>query len=673
MDERLPSWINFECGESPRRVSAFGGDSGEEHGGGSSPSLRRKEQEQASIAKRRQDVTVTSSHESPQQENRLIELSRKHMWSAAGMWCRLHPEDALPRICGAEDPSNPYSIQGMKRAVPCGMTRNQEPSGLTVHYETPLGIACASDMADQAAEILAFVKVLIEACPEQVRCSQFIPGHTPLRDAVQNCSCSQAVVDILLDADQSLAKKNVGKAFLPATGQPDRDGQYPIDHLIKAIHLGWSGSSLAILPRMIDASDFGNSSDDETVTPLVRLFSLGNYFGFLPGSSTLPPSQSAKIDHPRLSRILECTRYLLDRQPALVYRYSRSTGCSPLHVALRNYGNFPDLILSLMERDVDGSVMSHRNYYGDLPLHVACSSGVPADMLRLVLARTRSASSSVNCNCEPNSLVWSMNHSGYTPLALEWIRHIEAGHGFFSHRSFLPLDPMGVRKACGRHDELYDSLLRQAVDEVVSTSPVTDNNTFGLLLHRIFLIIRFAFRDSCTRSPLDLSDEILHQAAALSGPSGPLLPRPILELILSQHPEQLDQRGRFGRLPLHHAVQARKDVSHTSTKSSSEWKIWVRNLLQQSPRACAVPDSLGRLPIHCALDFTSKDCPVSLQDARAEVVRDLAKSCPKSVETRDPASGLYPFMQAAASPGVPLDIVFWLLRRSPSCIIIRDR
>jgi len=532
-------------------------------------------------------------------------------------------------------------------------------------------MACASQMTEEAGDLLAFVQVLLELSPEQVRCSQFLSGHTPLRDAVRNPSCSAAVIELLLHADKMLKDKYPPETvrLSPAVQQPDRDGLYPVDHLIKAIHLGWSSSPglVSILPKLIVGSNDGESdpTNIEKSTLLVRLFSLGNYFSLLPGASALPSSQSARVDQPRLTRILECTHSLLEQDTALVYQYSQVTGCSPLHVALRNYGNFPDLISSLMEKDTDGSVIRHRNHYGDLPLHVACAAGVPMDILRLVLAQTLSASDSVNC--EPHSLIWSMNQSGYTPIDLEWIRHIEAGHGFFSHRSFLPLDVRGIRKTNSRYDELYNSLLRQAADEAVSAPPIADK-TFGLLLHRIFLIIRVAFRDSFTSSPFDLPGVILHQAAALSGPTGPLLPKPILDLILSQQKEHLENRDHLGKTPLHHAVQVRKATSLTSEKALIEWKVWVKKLLYDAPQGCTISDSMGRLPLHCALDFGGREYTDSLKEARAEIVKDLVTTSPKSTETRDPVSGFHPFMQAAVCPGVPLETVYWLLKRSPGVI-----
>jgi hypothetical protein len=68
------------------------------------------------------------------------------------------------------------------------------------------------------------------------------------------------------------------------------------------------------------------------------------------------------------------------------------------------------------------------------------------------------------------------------------------------------------------------------------------------------------------------------------------------------------------------------------------------------------------------LDFGGREYTDSLKEARAEIVKDLATTSPKSTETRDPVSGFYPFMQAAVCPGVPLETVYWLLRRSPGVI-----
>lgn len=671
MNDRLPTWITLESSDSsPRRVSGF--DSALNHPTSSSPSSSSSfSPRRQNVHKRSQTATVAPLHKSRKEKNHLVELCRQRLWFEALHWCHLHPEDARPRICLPQDASkNPFSVRARKRLEPCPRTLLVDNDDQReIYHETPLGIVCASDMMDEVdTSQLDLAKALVEVFPEQVRCSQFLPGHTPLRDAVRNCSCTMEVVELLVKADKRLkddatGSGGSGSSSVPAIGQKDRDGLYPIDHLIKGVHLGLPNSSISAIPKLIDDSDITRHS------LLVRLFSLGNYFSLLPVSSALAPSHSATIDHPRIQRIIDCTQSLLEAQPDLVHQYSSTSGCSPLHVALRNYGCCIDLIRALMEQDADGSVLCHSNHYGDLPLHVACAAGVPMDVLRLVLVRTLSASDSVTC--EPHSLVWSTNNSGYTPVDLEWIRHIEAGHGFFSRRSFLPLDERGIRKASGRYDELYETLLQQAADEAATTLPVTD--TFGLLLHRIFLIIRATFGDSFTCSPCDLSNVtrgILHQAAGLSGPSGPLLSHPILELILSQHQEQLEQPDHLGRLPLHHAVQARKSPSVASEKSTKEWKSWVRKLLEQAPQACAASDELGRLPLHCALDCTTnRKYPESLQETRAEVVKDLAVACPKSVEARDPVTQLYPFMQAAASRAVPLETVYWLLRRSPDLLV----
>ena len=79
---------------------------------------------------------------------------------------------------------------------------------------------------------------------------------------------------------------------------------------------------------------------------------------------------------------------LVDKDSSIVYTRSRSTQCTALHVALRNYGDCYSFIRLLLEADVENFMIKQRNLYGDLPLHVASSVGVPMLVLRLVLEKS---------------------------------------------------------------------------------------------------------------------------------------------------------------------------------------------------------------------------------------------------------------------------------------------
>ena len=480
-------------------------------------------------------------------------------------------------------------------------------------------------------------------------------------------------------------------------------------------------------------------------------------------SSSLATVQATAASR-RLERVLLCTRLLLRWKPSLIQQTSPTTGCTPLHVAIRNYGNFLPLIREIAERSPCATIMQHRNRFGDLPIHVACSVGVPMEVLRFLLAHTLvvagSSSTSLSLSTSsdltwdthspmaahhPHPWIWSRNNSGYTPVDLEWIRHIEAGHGFFTHRSFYPLDARGVRRPGGRCDDLYDVLLRQAVDQVIvvgsrsasvsassdvllpqqtshpavaqlasSASPSIESassegrsssntnvalrlagandRTVGLLLHRIFLLIRAAHHDSFSRSPHDLSGDILHQACALGGPHGPTLPRAVLELILFQHPEQRERRDHAGKLPLHYAVQLHHHhLEDVSVKSGQEWKLWVQKLLCHAPEACDCRDHHGRLPLHYALEYNTGSSSRSNahhwlhhlhgqsklsvqrpevwpQEARNTIVKDLVARSPATLAVIDPVTKLYPYQLAGTNPLVSLDTVYHLLRRCPEVI-----
>jgi len=417
-------------------------------------------------------------------ESFLVSLCRQGRWEEALDRCQHYPEEAVP--CLNTSFGVNHNSSGKKRRHRDGGNPSNSP---TLFHDTALGILCASDFhhpnnhRDQrsvvaAAEALA--RTLVTICPNQVRCSQLVPGHTPLRDAVRNPSCPPIILNILLTADLNVGDKDVITEHQQqlAISQRDRDGLLALDHIIKAVQLGWSDHIFPVLECFVeaivkypeDAVHMGCHS------PLVRLFSLGTSFGVLPpcSSLSLPPfntTNQEQMDPRRLNRILRCTKCLLKANPTLIYRHARSTGCSPLHVAIRNYGNFIELIRELVRADEKGIIMKHRNHYGDLPLHVACSVGVPIKILQLILDRTLVASSqSLHPSCasgstiryhqhnKPNPLIWSTNHLGYTPVDLEWIRNIEGKNSSFSHPTFNPLDTGGIRKPGGRCNELYDCL-----------------------------------------------------------------------------------------------------------------------------------------------------------------------------------------------------------------------
>ena len=398
---------------------------------------------------------------------------------------------------------------------------------------------------------------------------------------------------------------------------------------------------------------------------------------------------------------------MLTQCPLLIRKGSRATGCSPLHVALRNFGNFAPLVKELLKYDEANYMVQLRNTYGDLPLHVATSVGVPIDVLRLVLQRTV-ASIPHRDDGSPHPLVWSTNRSGYTPVDLEWVRHIESGKGFYSSRSFYPLDASGVRKHCRKQDKYYKELLEEAVSQVIncgrtqaaSNLSFKENDLrnlasirekeakgkFGMLIDRLELLVQAA-SSKLIRSPSneqtahsDPLPYILHSAAKLSQPNGPSLPLPILQLFVWLHQDQLKQPDGFKRFPLHHAlIQSTPTTTYSKsdTDASTDWRLFIQTLLKQSPCSVMAPDKMGRLPLHTALDRpqnASSQLGIDYMESDSGrvavnhngVIESLVDCYPNSVDSQDPKTHLFPFMQAAANPHVPLDTVFRLLRRSPS-------
>jgi hypothetical protein len=547
-----------------------------------------------------------------------------------------------------------------------------------IYEETILGALCSSNDSEawkrddaSGATLVDVIHTVLDLHPGLVKCSHRFPGHIPLRDAVFNSAIPPMILELLVQADPL------------SVHVTDRDGLTPLDHLLRQVHLGHS--DMSCVKSLLRHAAREVASSYQRKSPLLTFLSSG--------TAHSPYVVGKSLESLRLNRMLDCVRLLLQWNPALIAVNSLVSGCTPLHVAVRNYGSFSPLLYELMELDPQGCLMRHRNRFGDLVLHVACSVGVPIDTLRMMLART-SLSIPCDANDTPHPLIWSRNSSGYTPVDLEWIRHIEAGDGFFSHRSFYPLDERGIRRPGGRCDALYDVLLRQAVDQVFEsftteelkeskvvslasyskslTEPGTrvDDRIVGLLLHRIMLIMSAATLHDLSQNPPDA--DILHQAAALCGPHGPALPGPLLDLVKEVFSEQMSQADHAGKLPLHYAVELRRQRECASEKSLQEWTSWVSSLIAMHPDACRVKDHRGRLPLHQALyyfegDKTCANAP-QIQEARNIIVQKIAGEFPLSVEMVDTSTGFTPFLLAALNPLISTETVYYMLRMCPSMI-----
>lgn len=604
-------------------------------------------------------------------ESQVLKLCRAKDWAGVIQRCRSNPEETKPVLVPENQSGNRFYSHSAKRSVANTFFNSSEVD--PVYFETPLGLACAS--ADLDSDMLHEVIIaLIMAFPDQVRASQLIPGHTPLRDVILNPRCDVRTLRALLDADEICSMRE--SSAISALVRADRNGQLPVDHLLMGIQLGATGKSLELFQAYFEHKAQKRQNDQIECSPLIRLLTIGSSLSMkkinAPGSSAGGADQEG-IECARRKRILMTAKFLLDSDPSILLQCSKLTGCSPLHAALRNFGNYLPLINVLVSRSESQQLMGLRNRFGDLPLHVACSVGAPFEVLKTIVENTIAAAkpSNIGSPLSIHPLLWSTNDSGYTPIDLEWVRHIEGGQGFYSTRSFYPLEPSGVTKHCFKQDEYYHDLLREAVDNVIkpqTTSNVESDqerlagakNTFGSLLDRISLLVTAA----ASSIPATSSPTLLHNVCKLSALQGPRLPEPLIELFLWIHRDEVLLKDPFGMLPIHYSLGFHSSDCKVEGKAPS--LSHVLKLLRMEPTSSQVPTKDGRLPLHLILDHaTHKEndhpCPEMVQ-----LLEALVRCFPESIDRPDPLTRLDPFLLAARNPFLPLDVAYFLLRRSPS-------
>ena len=566
----------------------------------------------------------------PPSEPLLISLCRQEKWDLVLSRCETHPHEAVPialKKTGDDTTAHPW-----KRDRTSGSTQVGTSGGAIDLYEqTALGIVCGSAVPTDIK--LNLMHALLKASPRQLITSQKVKGCCPLRDLIHSPVCQVAHFTALLEMDQD---------FL-AVSMKDMGGLTPIDHLVMRLHLDPCELNVKLFHSYVDIVE----SQSLTASPIIRLLSLSRS----PGYGTWKETTTVTV-------ILECTKHLLQKNPSRINDVSKSSGCSVLHVALRNFGDQLSLIQLLLDVRESCDMLSRRNVFGDLPLHVACAGGSPMPILKLILEKSLEVVPMPEEG--PHPLLWSTNYSGYTPVDLEWMRHIEGGGGLFERRTFYPLEERGLRCQSPSQEGMYRNLLHKAVNQVMKNG---NRNTFFLeaLLDRIILVVQMAHNAAAAESAG--GENLLHAASSLtrdSSSSGPTLPIPLLILFHWMYKEKTQTRDSKGRLPLHYALMnpGGSDFSNKSDVKSTSDNVWTDMLLESFPEGTRVSDESRRLPLHYALD-------PSLASCRLEVVRKLVVHNPESTERRDPITGLYPFQQAAT---FDLDSCFFLLRRAPHLV-----
>ena len=625
-------------------------------------------------------VVIIKEEESP-----LIQACRNKEWALVSQLSVQHPEMARPQklhnntseILLPSEQELDNTIQphkrGRKNSSSCSTSyqyssSSSSSSSFDLHHDTALGLVCrfAFDK-DDTAFMLELVRVLLDAYPDQLQANQHAVGHTPLRDAVLNPHCPPQVLRVLLESD----------VHLDSVFRPDRQGLTPVDHLVlqlvqlqpqsnrtptqmfqcyvNVVETQLRSNSTATTTTTTTTTT-SNKRQQVLVSPLMRLLSLSDSHVVDDSKLLLtnPPPQKEEVQ-----RVLECAQYLVSHNPGRMWQVSKTSGCTPLHVVLRNYGNCLDMVQFLLQQDPDNRLVSQRNVFGDLPLHVACLVGVPLPVLRLVIDKTVAAAAAAARNCPPpprddrlvvHSLLWTTNYAGRTPVDLEWMRHIEGGKGLWESRSFYPLEERGILFQNGRLEDMYRNLLQDAVQQIIGTTKTTSNHTdgdttlpptkqdtdalqtratqisFGALFSRLVLLIQVAYRGCDTSQVIAangsiVTDCLLHAASMLTTSSGgPTLPEPLLSLFLYLYKDQVSVKDHHGRLPLHcamiHALPAAADDSSSSSSKSFPDpalvhfrqkqpmgpQVWIGKLLKENPAAAQATDNRGRLPLHYLLD-----------------------------------------------------------------------
>lgn len=332
-----------------------------------------------------------------------------------------------------------------------------------------------------------------------------------------------------------------------------------------------------------------------------------------------------------------------------------TSGMTPLHLTCSSAHASIHVVRVLLELGDVAAQCSLPDLDGDTPLHAACRSGAPLEVLEVLLQAYPAA-------------VNERDYEGLTPLSRLWVRYVVM-------------------------------LGEDALANIRCEADLTGD--LGQAWCKTQVLLEYAHRESLRRSDgaelqpqqqhQDVATLVVHAAASVD------CPRAVVQIAARVYSHALAVRDHEGLTPLLRAAAAPlykvrdlsddgyllEDVVHGDTDDDASGASHrldddeadspqapaqpsvIEILLQANQELpCAgasLPDPHGRRPLHVAL---------AMGKHWDQGVSHLVQVYPEALAAMDPVKRLFPFMLAAAQgkASSDLDTIYQLLRCSPSVV-----
>lgn len=297
-------------------------------------------------------------------------------------------------------------------------------------------------------------------------------------------------------------------------------------------------------------------------------------------------------------------RTLLENAPDSA-RHVDNEGSTPLHFLLHYGSPKPDVLKLLIEAYPEATKV--RDVYGRTPLFHAVENDLSLKKLKIILAADDSKSSILQ-GCGP------------VPELYKDPKNSRGTYG--SRQKVRQLPPSALQRT-----PLYISW-KNALDPKDCGEPMKSYRAKGKQCEKAMFLLRIAYEDKYPGSKFRL----LHAALEFYS----CLPTSVVDFVFALSHVKVREE-RTGRFPLH--------IAASINAPDCEVACIVEILLRIHPEAAFLCGHNGRYPLQEAI--------ASGKSWESATFQLLLKANPSIIHTIDGATGLYPFMLAAASAVAP--------------------